>query len=186
MTVLFVFRIGFNGIGLEFSIKESFGPFNSVPDFNLKLLMKTCKSGRVLLVIDKMKIYGISLKEGEVLFELSMEDCTVIDGFEGCLLYIDKIGRFHLIEIFYETGQVLASWHLNFGDFEGNWIVESAAIHKISSEKFNLIVKLRNDVIGRVILVYLIDPKSEVVTCTFRHWIISDFNDKKLPFIVKY
>ena len=151
-------------------------------------MMTSYKIGRVLLVIEKCMIYGISPDGGEVLFEIktkTFEIVSVIDVIEGCLLCIDSKGQFRLIEIFYETGQVLATWHLNFTDKTVQWTIENAEIYRNSPDKFNLIIKMRNALIGRVILVYSLDPQSEIVSCTFRHWIINNYNDKSLPFIVR-
>lgn len=154
--------------------------------------MTTCKRGRVLLIIEKLNIYGISSEGGEVLFDIPIEGFDIksfIQVVEGCLLCIDSKGNFRLIEIFYETGVVLATWHLNFSERTDNWTLEQAAVHKLSG-KFNLIIKIRGEMIGKVILIYLIDPLSEIVTCTFRHWIMnnhnnSSYSDKNsLPFIV--
>lgn len=181
-----MFRANFTNGNVEFNIKESFGPFISE---NL-LILTTCKVGRILLIIEKFSIYGISPDRGEVLFEAKDENydiINVIGMIEGCLLCIDSKGKFKLIEIFYETGQILTTWHLNFGDGNEKWSLEHAAIHKptSSSVKFNLILKMRSENIGRVILVYSIDPQSEIVKCVFRHWIINNnYNDKTLPFIV--
>lgn len=154
-------------------------------------MMTTCKRGRVLLVIERGNIYGISPEGGEVLFELSSFDFgikMVIDLIEGSLLCIDSKGNFRLIEIFYETGVILATWHLNFYGHEWNyknWKLEEATVHKLF-EKFNLIVKLGFGRDVKVILIYSIDPLSEIVPCTFRHWIINSIvNDKNLPFIVQ-
>lgn len=147
-------------------------------------MMSTCKRGRVLLVIENKNIYGISPEGGEVLFEIrvNFDIKTVIDLIEGCLLCIDSKGNFRLIEIFYETGVNLATWHIKS---ENNWTLEQATVHKLSG-KFNLIIKMGCDTVGKVVLVYSIDPQSEIVPCTFRHWIIKDgLNDKNMPFIVK-
>ena len=186
--ILCLFRVNFKGdnIDIEFSIKESFGPFNCD---NL-LLMTSCKRGRVLLIIEKFNIYGISSEGGEVLFDIPIEGGFDIKSFiqviEGCLLCIDSKGNMRLIEIFYETGQVLATWHFNFSERNHNWTLEqvtataaaTAAIHKLSG-KFNLIIKIRCEMIGKVILIYSIDPLSEIVTCTFRHWIMNSCKDSK-------
>lgn len=152
--------------------------------------MTTCKRGRILLIIEKFSIYGISSEGGEVLFDIPIEGFDIksfIQVIEGCLLCIDSKGNFRLIEIFYETGAVLATWHLNLNEGNDNWTLEQATIHKIS-EKFNLIIKIRSEIIGKVILIYSIDPLSEVVACTFRHWIMnnsySENNNDNLPFIV--
>lgn len=174
--------MNFKGGNIEFSIKESFGPFNCD---NL-LMMIMCKRGRVLLVIEKFNIYGISPEDGEVLFEIrvNFDIKSVIDIIEGCLLCIDSKGNFRLIEIFYETGVNLVTWYLKSED---NWTLEEATVHKLSfSGKFNLIIKIRCDTVGKVILVYSIDAQSEIVSCTFRHWILEEghFSDKNLPVIV--
>ena len=137
-----------------------------------------------MLVIEQIIIYGISPEGGEVLFEIRMdfEIKSVIDMIEGCLLCIDSRGNFKLIEIFYETGAILATWHLKY---ENSWTLEQATIHKIS-EKFNLIIKMRNELLGEMILAYSIDPQIKIVPCTFRYWIVDDnCNDKNLPFIVR-
>lgn len=167
--------------GINFQIKESFGPFESD---NLKLLLTTSRSGLILLAVGKCKIYGIALEGGEVIFELQIDEIkTVIDIVEGCLLCLDSNGRFKLIEIFYETGQVLATWKLQCENVK--LVIDSVSVKsKLSGSKFNLTVKLSAEASDKVVAVFTIDPASEVTTCTFRHWILTDQDEKPLPVIV--
>ena len=171
------------GSAKEFNIKESFGPFECG---NLKMLMtRTFRNDSVLLVIGKVKIYGISPSDGEMLFEFSLnplEICHVIDLVDGCLVFLDFNGNFRLFEVFYETGQILATWQL---DCNLDWEIEATSI-KINGQKLNLFVKMKRENC-RVIVVYPLDPLCEIVTCSFRHWTVnSDQDDKTLPLIVIY
>lgn len=146
-------------------------------------MTKTFKNESVLLAIGMQKIYGISPSDGELLFEFTTEIGHVIDLVEGCLLSLDSRGRFRLIEIFYETGQILGTWQLETPD-NSMWEMEAASVRAVGS-KINLFVKLKTAGM-RVILVFPIDPICEIATCSFRHWTISsNQDDKSLPFIVK-
>lgn len=153
----------------------------------MKLLLTACQSGLVLLAVGQNRIYGITLDGGEVLFEMKIKEFIikqVVDCIEGCLLCIDDEGRFRLIEIFYETGQVLASWQLTESG-ENAFEIESTSIKQNESgSKFNLTVKLGSKIAGKVVLVFAIDPASEVVACSFRHWILTNQDEKLLPSIV--
>ena len=115
------------GSAKEFNIRESFGPFECG---NLQLLMtRTFRNGPVLLVIGKLKIYGISPSDGEIFFEFTlnqMEIRHVIDLVEGCVLVLDSCGRFQFIEVFYETGQILATWQLESSD-DSKWEIEAVS-----------------------------------------------------------
>lgn len=146
-------------------------------------MTRTFQNDSVLLVVGKQKIYGISPSYGEILFEISLQDLEigqVIDLVDGCLLCLDTHGQFKLIEIFYETGQVLATWQL---DCSPDWEIEAASV-RVNTSRINLFVKMKSK-IGRVILVYHLDPLCDIVTCTFRHWSLnSNQDDKTLPSIV--
>ena len=146
-------------------------------------MTRTFQNDSVLLVVGKQKIYGISPSDGEILFEFSLQDTEishVIDLVDGCLMCLDTNGQFRLIEIFYETGQVLVTWQL---DCSHEWVIEAASV-RVNTSRTNLFVKMKSK-IGRVILVYHLDPFCEIVTCTFRHWTLnSNQDDKTLPPIV--
>lgn len=146
-------------------------------------MTRTFQNDSVLLVVGKQKIYGIFPSDGEIVFEFSPQDTEishVIDLVDGCLICLDTHGQFKLIEIFYETGQVLATWQL---DCSPEWEIEAASV-RVNASKINLFVKMKSK-IGRVILVYHLDPLCEIVTCTFRHWALnSNQDDKTLPSIV--
>lgn len=172
------------GPAKDFNIKESFGPFESG---NSKLLMtKTHRNASVLLVIGTERIYGISPKDGEVLFEFTQKISHVIDIIEGTLMIIDLSGRFSLIDIFYESGQVLCKWKLEMSSTTDYFEIEATSA-KLSDSKINLFIKLGLNESMKVILLFQLDPLCEIAPCSFRHWILNnpDINDKSLPFIVR-
>lgn len=109
------------------------------------------------------------------------------------MLCLDTKGKFHLIEIYYETGQVLGIWTLKITDeieilIEGVQLLENEKIIK-----YNLMIVLEVKGIGRVICVFSFDPLVEFnvpCVCVFRHWTIviengDDGIDKNLPDIVR-
>lgn len=176
-----MFRVQYSNSIVDFSIKESFGPFE---DENLKLILTQSKSGMILLLIGRRRIYGIDSEDGEILFEIQL-DFEIFSNIafmvEGCLLCLDSEGLLRLIEIHFETGQILSTWSMICES-------ETLVIESISLNDDHLIIKLSFKMIGKVILVFKFDPLSEVVPCIFRHWIITEEHnedDNKLPFIVK-
>lgn len=172
---------------VEFVIKESFGPFEECENF--KLLMTTSRSGLILMAIGNFTIYGIKFEFGEVLFEVKVKEFEIkksIEMLDGCLLVLDNFGRFKLIEIFHETGQVLATWQMKCESKE-LFKIDSVSIgKKFTSSKFNLIVKLLpSELNGTIVSVFTVDLASEFSVCSFRHWILNNQEDDKiLPIIV--
>lgn len=145
------------------------------------------KDQKLLLVIGKFKIFGISPINGEIYFEYDhqeVEIVKVLNCIGGCLLILDRMGMIKLIEIYYETGEILSTWYIDMGVH--NYTIESISTSFTSPTitSFNLFIKLSIKSIGQVILLYLIDPLKEgIISCIFRHWLISG-DDKNLPIIV--
>lgn len=187
---------------LGFSVKESFGPFEAGNSQNgIGLLMFETKSGPILLIIESRKIVGIDTKnnknsEFEIDLNFNIKSFQTIG---GCLLCLDSEGKFHLIEIYYETGQVLGTWTLKC-EVETEILIEGVKvledekivdIKKTKNYKYNLMIVIEVLKIGRVICVFSLDPLSEFfVPCSFKHWTIKTNNDeninKNLPDIVRY
>lgn len=170
----------------SFNISASFGPFGST---GFELALAKCSSGPVLLLIGSAMIYGLTLYSGSLLFEFRF-DFLILKSLllnYSSLFTLGADGVFRLIEVFYETGQVIGSWSLTS---DADACIENFTIEfqdQSSLSKLNLAVELAVSSIGRVICIYSLDPLSEVISCRFRNWIIGEnVDDKKLPSIVYY
>lgn len=151
--------------------------------------MTTCctQSGLSILVIGKDEIFGVGMEDGRVKFEFEQKLknlCRLVDIIDGCAIMLDEYGNFHLMELFYETGQILATWSVEMVQNNSSWSLNNVSVRK-DGGKIKFLITLESNSIGTLNALFFIDPLSSVPVCSFRHWIINDDCDEKnLPQIV--